>query len=757
VEKPQVAHTHDTAYHRGPRVANSIGGNANRVNDANKEVEAYFDTGADKHYFKSKPDNYEPGCFGEVTTAGGEAHPIVGKGSVRFGNTTIAPVFHVPSFGINLAAAAPILKAGGTATISENSLTITDKEDQPVFSGLVENGLIKFGSANAVKALNGLDLHRRFGHANKKMIMNTLKATNAPKDFNIAAEAMKEINCEECIIGKRRKKNIPKERSSKQREILQEIQIDIQGPLPSLDHDGNSSNIKFVDRISGYIKFETLSTKTALEVTNAFKRFQARMERRTGKKIKSVLVDGGTEFDGDFVAHCEDSGIIKQRGAPYRHHIPPQAEKAHEVINTGAKPLLLASKLPRKYYSLAQAFKTYLHNRTVHSGHSKTPYEYIYCDKPNISNLHQFGCVCYAFIPTEKRGKLDPVREKCRLVGYGDDDDTEEFKGYYLLCESDLSLIYSADVIFDDNAKMVEFPDTPAWNGEGIIFREVEFEDSEEYSPTTPSELPSTGTLYNHQTDSNESDSINSEELSDQLAYLQNQPWYQEDGDGNAYIATTTIPSLVTPKTFHEAIHSSLKLQWVAAMKREIKALKENGTWKKILQLPQGRKAVKSKWVYRIKTDENGKVTKFKARLVAKGFTQIAGIDFKETFAPTAKLKSVRVMAAIASKSNWKIWQDDVPAAYLKSEIKEEVYMELPPYWNLLEEKSQLDWNMNQKDLIEQHQQKPEVVKLIKTLYGLKQSGNEWNKTLHQYLISRNFTRSTQDHCIYLKNQMKNG
>ena len=159
---------------------------------------------------------------------------------------------------------------------------------------------------------------------------------------------------------------------------LQEIQIDIQGPLPSLDHDGNSSNIKFVDRISGYIKFETLSTKTALEVTNAFKRFQARMERRTGKKIKSVLVDGGTEFDGDFVAHCEESGIIKQRGAPYRHHIPPQAEKAHEVINTGAKPLLLASNLPRKYYSLAQAFKTYLHIRIVNSSPSFTPFAFIY-------------------------------------------------------------------------------------------------------------------------------------------------------------------------------------------------------------------------------------------------------------------------------------------------------------------------------------------------------------------------------------------
>ena len=752
VEKPRVAHTHDTAYHRGPREANSVGGNAHRVDDANKQVEAYFDTGADKHYFRSKPDNYQPGCFGEVVTAGGEVHRIVGKGSVRFGNTTIAPVFHVPSFDINLVAATPILKAGGTAVLSKRSLTIVDKEDKPMFTGLVKNGLIKFGSANAVKVSNGMDLHQRFGHANKQMIMNTLKATTAPDDFIRTAKSMEEINCENCIIGKRRKQNIPKKRSSEQRDVLHEIQIDLQGPLPALDHSGNCSNIKFVDRKSGYIKFETLSTKTASEVSEAFKRFQARMERRTGKKIKTVLVDGGTEFDGDFVSHCENSGIIKQRGAPYRHHVPPQGEKAHEVINTGAKPLLLASNLPRKYYSLAQAFKTYVHNRTVHSGHLITPYEYIYGVKPEISNFHQFGCICYAYIPAEKRRKLDPVREKCRLVGYGDDDDTEEFKGYYLLCESDLSLIYADDVVFDDSAEMAELPNSSAWNGEGVLFREVGLEDSEDYSPTTPSNPSSTGTLHNHETDFNDSNSVTSEELNDQLAYLQNQPWYQEDG--HAYTATTTVqiplPSLATPKTFLEALNSPQKLQWVAAMKKEIEALKENGTWDK-MKLPQGRKAVKSKWVYRIKTNENGNVTKFKARLVAKGFTQIAGVDFKETFAPTAKLKSVRVLTALAAKKTWKIWQDDVPAAYLKSEIKEEVFMELPAYWNLLEDEAQLDWDKNQKDLLEQYQQKPEVVKLIKTLYGLKQSGNEWNKTLHQYLVSKEFTRSTQDHCIYWK------
>jgi hypothetical protein len=147
-------------------------------------------------------------------------------------------------------------------------------------------------------------------------------------------------------------------------------------------------------------------------------------------------------------------------------------------------------------------------------------------------------------------------------------------------------------------------------------------------------------------------------------------------------------------------------------------------------------------------------VKQFKARLVAKGFTQIAGVDFKDTFAPTAKLKSVRVLAALAAKRNWKIWQDDVPAAYLKSEIKEEVYMELPQNWDLLEESS-IDWTLDVEEILSKYRQNPKTVELLKTLYGLKQSGNEWNKTLHAYLTSQGFTRSHQDHCIYWKLELE--
>ena len=94
------------------------------------------------------------------------------------------------------------------------------------------------------------------------------------------------------------------------------------------------------------------------------------------------------------------------------------------------------------------------------------------------------------------------------------------------------------------------------------------------------------------------------------------------------------------------------------------------------MKAPVGRKTIKLRWYFRAKKDQNGDIVKFKARLVAKGFTQVKGIDYEETFAPTARLKSVRALLTIAAKRGWKVFQDDVPSAYLKPDLKEEIYME---------------------------------------------------------------------------------
>ena len=116
--------------------------------------------------------------------------------------------------------------------------------------------------------------------------------------------------------------------------------------------------------------------------------------------------------------------------------------------------MLIDSNLPSSFYADAQLTAAYIHNRTVHSKDDITPYQHIYGKKPDISHLRPFGCVAYAHIPAELRSKLDPPAVRCRLLGYLDDDDSVELKGYKLLRESDMTILHSRDVRFDEFTPM---------------------------------------------------------------------------------------------------------------------------------------------------------------------------------------------------------------------------------------------------------------------------------------------------------------
>ena len=248
--------------------------------------------------------------------------------------------------------------------------------------------------------------------------------------------------------------NLKERKSQKILDILEVIESDTQGPFPIVGLDGTQNNIKFIDNKSRYVKFETLPNKEAKTALAAFVRFQARMEPCTGKKIKNIRTDQGTEYMGEFLSYIEEQGIIKQKGDAYEHththtHTHPgKAENVHATLMGNAKAMLKKSLLPPKFYNEAQETAAYLWNRLVHSGDTITPYEHIKQRKPDLSNLQPFGCVCYIAVPIEKRTKLDDTREKCRMIGYADNDDTEEMKGFKVIRELDLAVLYAKDVVF---------------------------------------------------------------------------------------------------------------------------------------------------------------------------------------------------------------------------------------------------------------------------------------------------------------------
>jgi hypothetical protein len=116
---------------------------------------------------------------------------------------------------------------------------------------------------------------------------------------------------------------------------------------------------------------------------------------------------------------------------------------------------------------------------------------------------------------------------------------------------------------------------------------------------------------------------------------------------------------------------------WEAAMDEEYNALMENQTWD-LVPLPKGRKLVRCRWIFRTKMATNGEISKYKSRLVAKGYSQVHGIDYTETFAPVAKMDSIRLVLAIATSRHWEVHQMDVKSAFLHEDLKEEIYMEHP-------------------------------------------------------------------------------
>jgi hypothetical protein len=138
--------------------------------------------------------------------------------------------------------------------------------------------------------------------------------------------------------------------------------------------------------------------------------------------------------------------------------------------------------------------------------------------------------------------------------------------------------------------------------------------------------------------------------------------------DYHCYYALATLHE---PHSFREAHTNPF---WQNAMSEELHALTKTHTWD-LVDLPLGKTAVGSKWVYKIKKKYDGFVKRYKAHFVAKWFNQEYGIDYEETFAPVARLTSVQSLLAVASVCHWDLFQMDVKNAFLNGDLSEEVYM----------------------------------------------------------------------------------
>ncbi|KAF3771579.1 Retrovirus-related Pol polyprotein from transposon TNT 1-94 [Nymphaea thermarum] len=187
----------------------------------------------------------------------------------------------------------------------------------------------------------------------------------------------------------------------------------------------------------------------------------------------------------------------------------------------------------------------------------------------------------------------------------------------------------------------------------------------------------------------------------------------------------TSLSKSVIPRCAEDAREDP---KWLQAMTEEMEALAKNDTWE-VVDISEGTHLVGSKWVFNVKYKPDGTVERYKVRLVAKGFSQKYGIGYLETFAPVAKLKTVRVILALAVQKKWRMNQLDVKNAFLNGHLEEEVYMSMPPGYV----------------------QSGKCCHLKKALYGLKQSPRAWFERLRIVMKTNGYKQENGDHTLFIK------
>lgn len=186
------------------------------------------------------------------------------------------------------------------------------------------------------------------------------------------------------------------------------------------------------------------------------------------------------------------------------------------------------------------------------------------------------------------------------------------------------------------------------------------------------------------------------------------------------------------PPTIGAARQSEFSPEWIGAAVDEYIAVCKHGTWH-LVPRTEATNLLKGKWVFKVKYNADGSVARFKARYVAKGFGQRPGVDYNETFAPVARIESIRAIIAMLTHLDWETGQLDVNTAFLNAPVSEDIYVEQPEDFEYE--------GVNGEQL---------VFKLDRALYGIKQAPREWALTLTAWMLANDFEQSKEDECVYI-------
>ncbi|GKB54193.1 putative RNA-directed DNA polymerase [Tanacetum coccineum] len=400
------------------------------------------------------------------------------------------------------------------------------------------------------------------------------------------------------------------------------------------------------------------------------KLWHSRLGHVNKKRIAQLKKDGVGEeyFSIKFFDHLKNYGIVSQLTPPRTPQLNGISERRNRTLLDMVRSMMIQATLPISFWGYALETVAYILNLVPTKKVSKTPFEMWKGKRPYLKHIKIWGCEVY--VRGETQDKLEARSKKCLFVGY-----PEESFGYLFYKLKD-NVVFVARKGMFLKREMISKEDSGS---------KIDLEEIPEYADEEPIDK----------------------------------------------ISDSTLSELDEPANYKEAMASLEAAKWKEAMKRKIQFMYDNQVRNSVDTTPD-LKTVGCKWILKKKTDMDGKVHTYKDRLVAKGYTQTRGIDHKETFSPVAKIKSIRIMLAIAAFHDYEIWKMDVRTAFLNGKLTEYVFMTQPKEF-------------------ENEKYPKRVFKLQNAIYGLKQASRSYNLCFHKKVTQFGFSKSEDESCIYVK------
>ena len=522
-------------------------------------------------------------------------------------------------------------------------------------------------------------LHERYGHIS----FDSLKTLPEAKGLSGTG------TCTACLKGK--STNPPSKLSPvgpiRTNRTMERIHADLIGPL-SKEWLGKKYILTIMDDFSRYCTAIPIHDKT--HASEKTKEWILALETTTGNKTAFIQTDWGTEFN-NLKTWGTKRGTRTKETVPYHSETHAAIERLNRTLQNMARTAMIAAGLKGLWGDAIQ-WAAYTKNRVPHrSLKGKTPIEILLNKPVNRDNLRPFGQRVMAHLYKEQRERMDPRAIECRIMQY------TETHGIYL--------------VVSHSGKRFLTKDPRPVTEEESSDSENEPEQLIESSKEPPNEPPPAPRK--------------SKRIEENLELGKGISNYQDLI--NRGLAGNRVGHDDDHPTEEQAQASPYAQEWAIARETERAKLRQYNVYTIVPQVPYGHRPVDTKWVYDVKRDQQGNLTRRRARKVGRGFTQEFGVNYSETFSQMSRSETWRILLVLAVQNNWAIRQWDVKAAYLQAPLTHEVYVQD------INEKGQTEyWRLN------------------KALYGLKQAGHEWYKTMKSIMNQVKLRQSIGDPgCFY--------